>query len=500
MDSPRIRMSHTSELSERVASGDASPAEGMVVSLLRAGDEKRARELLSDAGVLPAGLDLHAEALANACRKGQLTGGQAVILFRILAEVDRAAAIVLGLAIWESGEGDARRRVVYGLPNMLAGAGLTEKAVEVFRQGVGQGHLIGDFRPNSPRGELWSYSRPLAQMLYERDRDAFNAASGESAVVWRPLIDDVSGVTKLRAVTPGVVTAADFTIAPREGGLTAPRRKVAATATRDGKYAYWQASVDDLLPGAYEIALEWGVDGAAGPVVLSVPVLESDGAVTRPGDHIGCDAAVFAARVAAVSTGARYRFEYGYDAARLDRSTEWRGVPPPRRGRRLERLYRQWGGWQPTSASAAWTPAPGGRSAEPVLVVQTPFARDRNQLNGIGAHDMALAIHWSEWRAAAGRFRSRAAPVGGGVQDLRDAELSFTVAGRELKQHGAAMHFWVCHRARRPCSRIFRSTRIPIGRRGPWKWWPRIPAELAVCCGAETCRRAVPTSVSSQRC
>ena len=360
-------MPEPTELAQRIAAGDASATEGAIVALLHSGDRVRARALLVGLGIVPGDVAIEGRPLAAAVKARRPSDMQALVLLRMLVDADSATAADLALGIWRWGGADARRRVAYGLPNMLISAGRTGEVREIFKQIVAAGYLIGDFRPFVRQSDLASMAGRLAARLYARDKEraAARLVAGDSA------------------------------------GAAPP----------------WTEAHDAAVAGVR--------------------------AETLPGDHVGCDAAVFAGLVAAASPGARYRFEYGDGPKALDRVTDWLSVPAPLTGWWREPLYRHRGEWQPTSVAAEWEESTG----DPALAVEAPFARDRNQLNGIGAHDMVLGILWctSPARGEDYKQRSSCASVGGGELDLRDAVISFTVSGRKLRQNGASLHFWVSH-------------------------------------------------------
>jgi hypothetical protein len=77
----------------------------------------------------------------------------------------------------------------------------------------------------------------------------------------------------------------------------------------------------------------------------------------------------------------------------------------------------------------------------------SPFAKDRNQLSGIGSHEMPLNFGWCwRWKGGRGQIareeRQKTLSVSGGVMDIRDAELTFTIRGDDLNQKGAVLTFW----------------------------------------------------------
>jgi hypothetical protein len=82
-------------------------------------------------------------------------------------------------------------------------------------------------------------------------------------------------------------------------------------------------------------------------------------------------------------------------------------------------------------------------------MLKGPFAKDRNQLNGIGSHEMPVNWSWGDSRLEdPGVLPSlspaaRSLSVNGGIPDLRDAEFSFVLRADKLEQRGSALTFWI---------------------------------------------------------
>lgn len=195
------------------------------------------------------------------------------------------------------------------------------------------------------------------------------------------------------------------------------------------------ARYDQALRAAEAGGATWAVD-------VRAPLYSPPRAAVSLGDAVGATGAVLCGTVAATAAGARYRIEYGTQADALTLSTPWKPVPPPRSARVRDLLYRQIGHWQPTCASFSLKPVQAGQGIPDgdgrlCLRFGAPFARDRNQLNGIGSHEMPLGFSWVHGLSQAGLS------VSAGQMDLRDAEIAFTVRGASLEQRGAALHFWI---------------------------------------------------------
>ena len=183
---------------------------------------------------------------------------------------------------------------------------------------------------------------------------------------------DEFGYVELRGVSTGGAVVFEWAVAS-PGGEHAPRRIPGAGGKPAGPFMEWRATVEDALPGqTYSIRMTAAEDRSAA-IEFHMPAVEPDAITPIGADVIGNTAAVLAARVAPVSPGARWRFEYG--------------------------------------------PIPG-------------------------AQDMAIGLCWSQAPPGVAPPQERICwPVGGGVQDLRDTEITFTLCGQNLEQHGAALHF-----------------------------------------------------------
>ncbi len=223
-----------------------------------------------------------------------------------------------------------------------------------------------------------------------------------------------------------------------------PRHTQSSLAASNAPLASALYARDSALFDAALLSLPLPEARAAKPAASASSDMK--GALTLTADNIGCQGAVFVGAATPQSAGARYRFIYGTHADTLDQATPWTDFPPPKTGRSYQRIYRQRCDWVPTCINPSWVDAAGGAlpPGSPALSIGAPFAKDRNQLNGIGAHEMLLGLSWSQPRDAPANHRP-VFPIGGGVQDLRDADIFFTLGGHQLQQFGAALHFWISH-------------------------------------------------------
>lgn len=413
--------------------------------LIRAGAAEEGAEVLAGEGLIPAGVSLESAAPAAG-----MTFAQVEVILRVLGRAKQLPlAAALALAAWDTGDDLMRADLAFDLPGRLLNAERSRDALRVYHEAVELGLAVGDFRPRVDQSTLRVAAPEAATRLYQCDHAAFTAAlhraENADAVIWAPLVDVFGGVT-FRGAVSGRWSPVYFIVT--RGGDT---RRIAATRSDagDGAWRRWEAAADDLLPGGtYGVQLVPDGGAPSSVIAFHIPLAESDGAVTRASDAVGLGAVAVRGQVAAFSAGARYRFEYGAEAERLDRATAWADVPPPRTGRSVHPLYRQTGEWLPTCAQVRWLfPATG---EAPALSIEAPFAKDRNQLTGIGAHEMPVGIAWGQTRDVfEGEGPGRKfAPIAGGVQDLRDAEVALTLAGNRLRQQGAALHFWISHAAR----------------------------------------------------
>ncbi|MBX7198150.1 MAG: tetratricopeptide repeat protein [Rhodospirillaceae bacterium] len=421
--------------------------------LLQAGKTDESKNLLEEIGVLPEGIALAPDAVMAAREQGRLDDPQVVAILAVMAKAQNTeAATLLKLALWDTGDDAKRAHAVYDLPSLLLGIGRVDDAVRVYQKAVDLGLPVGDFRPRSALSTLAAADARLAARLFQQDWDRFNTALARreavSVWIWTPAVDAWDGVTLRGAVLgrPGEVHCEVRALPPAEAQTWIA---AAVMVQADGNFTFWRGAVDSLLAGR-KYAIRMIADGqTSAEIVFEVPAVDPDAVVTVPGDNVGVDAVVFAGRAVPVAPEARYRFEYGLMPDRLDQVTEWKALPPPRGGQAYRRVYRQAGEWLPTCVNPGWVHGGGeadARLPNPGLLIGAPFAKDRNQLNGIGAHEMPLGLRWSRVRPKTSGYEG---PItwffGGGVQDFRDAEISFTLCGQQLVQRGAALHFWVSH-------------------------------------------------------
>ncbi len=167
-------------------------------------------------------------------------------------------------------------------------------------------------------------------------------------------------------------------------------------------------------------------------------------ALTLEGDLVSNTGAVLVAEFSSHAAGARYRFEYGTDPQALDSATPWRPLPPPRTGKLRELAHRQCE-WSPQSTLMSWERrTPDHPSDErPVMRLTGPFSTDRNQLNGIGAHEMLISFGWCYEPLMPMPDTQLCLRLDGGIPDIRDAEFMFTVRGEAFEHRSSSLTFWV---------------------------------------------------------
>lgn len=424
------------------------------VCLYQAGKVEQSAAILAELKLLPDGILLNPQAIVDARQSRRIADNDAIDIMCLMAKAgDEEARTLLALALWDTGDVSKRRQVMSDLPNMLWRMGRVEDAVEIYRQAVDLGLEVSDFRPKSTLSNLAASDAALAKRLFIQDRDRFNTRlrldKSAPAKMWTP-VADAWGAVDLRGVASGSPASVAFEVRPASlasgNAATVPGTFVRGA---DG-LSLWQATSDSFLPGQ-EYAIRMVADGFASEEILfGLPDADPDSVHTVLGDNIGTDAAAFAARVVHFAPEARYRFEYGADPHRLDLATEWSCLPPPRTARAYQKIYWHTGEWHPTCANPSWIELGAEDRAVfsgPGLLLGAPFAKDRNQLNGIGPHEMLVGIAWTLPRpeSAEGGLNRHAWLVGGGTLDLRDAEISFTMCGRELNQRNTALHFWISH-------------------------------------------------------
>ncbi len=173
---------------------------------------------------------------------------------------------------------------------------------------------------------------------------------------------------------------------------------------------------------------------------------------------IGVGSATLFAELSGQTAESVYRFEYGAAPDTLTHATEWRSVPPPQWARMIQFSEDIRGTWIPRATQVEWVISEHRLNEDAKslcgLKLKSPFAKDRNQLNKIGSHDMPLNINWGTEPASTQKSLtteteipiSRTHHVSGGAIDLRDAEVSFYVSSEDLELHGSDLTFWINHR------------------------------------------------------
>jgi len=115
-----------------------------------------------------------------------------------------------------------------------------------------------------------------------------------------------------------------------------------------------------------------------------------------------------------------------------------------------DRAQRHFNHWIPRATEATWIQERIEQDAKVrdvgAIGLLGPFAKDRNQLNGIGSHEMPLNWKWG------GRHDGPGKPqptfhVSNGDMDLRDAEFTFMTKAENLAQRGSALTFWIMRSA-----------------------------------------------------
>ena len=158
---------------------------------------------------------------------------------------------------------------------------------------------------------------------------------------------------------------------------------------------------------------------------------------------IGLEGAFLCGDVASAEAGTKYYFQYGPAPDRLTLSTPPRYLPPPRSAVVRQRAQRHFE-WNPQATMMSWegrhVPGVEGQMQSCVLRLSGPFATDRNQLNGMGPHEMMLGMRWAWDPEAIGGHDSLAAT--GGIMDLRDGEFTIVARGDGLKLNGTSLTFW----------------------------------------------------------
>ncbi len=369
----------------------------------------------------------------------------AVPLFLIFDALRRnPEAAHIGVRAWRDGTVQEQRYLYHRLPIVLLKCGRQAEAGEIFLQSLDLGFPAVDFRPKFPAHPLSHFAPAAAATMLAADSARYEetllAREAGPAAMWQPRGMHGAPVI-LRGVSRDDDATGFFELTPGGPGAEALRITAHRTGTGGG-YAYWTAACADARPGMTYLCRLAVPGGDSSSVEFQVPAPSPARAAVSAGDAVGMTGAVLCGTVAATAPGAQYRVEYGAQATALEHSTPWRPVPPPRLARARDLLYRQSGHWQPMSTSFSLKPIhaehgiPGGEGRL-CLRFGAPFARDRNQLNGIGSHEMPLGFNWA--RGSAGHGLS----VGAGQMDLRDAQLTFTVRGAALTQRGAALHFWI---------------------------------------------------------
>jgi tetratricopeptide (TPR) repeat protein len=332
-----------------------------------------------------------------------------------------------------------------------------EEAGRIYLDALDAGHPVIDYRPRHDKVSLVAVNKNSADAVRDADstRYAKSLKRRSSVQVWEPLV--VDGALILRGViVSDSKNAVVFFDLMRQGDHAEPRR-IAALRKQAGAAGprFYEAEVFDLLPGV-PYGCRMVMIGAAGEIssgeiIVSMPAYTPSEAVSKAADVVGAGGVVLCGLLATQLPSVRYRFEYGASADALDDATPWKTVPPPRGGRVYDRADRMFNHWIPRSTAMGWRALRSDEAASPdwfnhwAMQLSGPFSKDRNQLNGIGSHEMPLNWSWSHPRYD-GTFDQnihRTLSVSGGVIDLRDAELTFTIQAKDLELRGTALTFWI---------------------------------------------------------
>ena len=376
------------------------------------------------------------------------------------------AAATSRLAHLDSDEKQATRYYLqvaaHYLPNALARTNRRPEGAQVYLAALAAGHPFMWFSPQWGIQSTLAAGLPevaAAALVDDRGRYAASLESAQALTTWQPFFEH-SGEIVLRGRVSGGLAATSpfFEIWQIENGARTNVRTVEAShiAHPSPRYSFWVGRVQDVAPEAeyaYRLsAAMQDADSEESAYTFIVPKPGKAFAQTRDAHLIGYTGATLVGSAASTSKGSRYRFEYGERADILDRNTPWRDVPPPLNARVRDMAYRQAGHWTPRTTSLGWAtcdgraPLPLDAAGRPALEFTGPFALDRNQLNGIGSHDLPLIFDWGKQRTAPSKYKEGTSTlcVDGGSIDLRDAEISFTLQGQNIELRGAVANIWVC--------------------------------------------------------
>ncbi len=287
--------------------------------------------------------------------------------------------------------------------------------------------------------------------------DGGNATIGPGAVrTWHPLAVGQGGAELVGALQSPETAAACFLVCGDDG----EEREIEAEVADNGGdgVSVYQAAVSDLTPGAAyrtRLSVATGDGESSGEwVTFVVPLDGPPQAAAEQATPIGTAGLTFNGAVGGSTLPTRFHFRYGTDPDNLEKTTPTRAVPPPRDRRVVEnganRYYRitaySFGvGFRDAGSELDGT---GPQSDEPVvMVLPSPFGKDRNHINGIGIVDLVLGWH------SAIHVRDRVGGVYGGevypkkaypgeMLDLRDAELSATLRSDDLDTRDFRLVAW----------------------------------------------------------
>lgn len=169
-------------------------------------------------------------------------------------------------------------------------------------------------------------------------------------------------------------------------------------------------------------------------------------AETLAGGAVGIDGVFLSAVIASTGVGAKYAFEYGPAPDQLTQHTPLKDFPAPRTAVIRQRASRHFE-WNPQSSEMSWQrrvlPGDGHLTEAYVLRLTGPFATDRNQLNGMGPHEMLMGMRWAHDPEAITGHDSLGAT--GGIMDLRNAEFTIVARGENFVHNGTSLTFWAAH-------------------------------------------------------
>ena len=276
--------------------------------------------------------------------------------------------------------------------------------------------------------------------------------------VWRPLAIAETSVELAVVVRGGGDIALEFCLCPVRGKADEVKSVSVLEERAEGDIRHYRSIIQSLLPNTeykFIVAINGEEFGAAEFRTLGNEDLQVETISPEP---MGLDGANLNGVISHTGLPTKYYFRYGRTPDELTETTVVRSLPPGRYGRVRDSADNIFHRINSFSSSISFKKfqddadeVESERSQTPSIVtmmLETPFGRDRNHLDGIGAIDLLLG-----WQSAAHvrgnvppSFESASYPkpeYPGESIDLRDAV--FTVRYRAKGFDAKAFHLvaWV---------------------------------------------------------